>query len=189
MFDELKGCFLNHGVDEAYLESWFSNYKTDSIEQKSALQRVIAAFNANRPMAFLGKYGGGKTHLAQAIVKSHLVYKREAYYYTLSGLFRDYRRSLRDDEFTEQKFFQRVGTAHCLVIDEFNLSSNSEPETRLIQEIIDIRYSARLQTIFVGNIEKAKFKESLTERLADRLRDQQIEVIMFNWDSYRKRNK
>lgn len=185
MFEELSHVFKGHGVPDAYLDSWFSNYECDGDSQIKAFEKIKEAYKHDEPMIFLGKFGGGKTHLATAMVKSHLVYRREAYYYTMSTLFAAYRSSLSDPDLKESSFWKKIEATELLVVDELNLRSNSEAENRIFQQIVDLRYSYQLQTIFVANMGYSAFSELLGERLMDRLKEQETKVIKFNWESHR----
>jgi len=179
--------FAAHGVDERYYEKWFSNYDTPTKAHEELLAKVKAKYKENAPMVFLGKFGGGKTHLAMAMVKHHLMTRRHAFYYTMSDMFRDYRVSLRSEEFTERHFFNRVFNCDLLIIDELNIRSDSEAENRILQEIIDKRYAGLRATIFIANMDEAGFAEVITERLLSRLREQGTELITFNFEDYRSK--
>jgi len=182
----LNSYFKSHGVPALYMDAWFSTYKTTTKDQEAAFETIKEGFNKSKPMVFLGTYGGGKTHLATAMVKHKLYYRYDAWYYTLSELFRDYRSSFQNDpEMNERKFFKRIKTTDLLVIDEINIRSDSEAENRFIQEIVDVRYSEQLQTIFIANMSLDEFSELMGERLVDRLKGQDAEIITFNWDSHR----
>jgi len=178
-------CFRDHGIQDLYLDKWFGNYDMTIDAQREAFDIVLATYKTPKPMVFLGKFGGGKTHLATAIVKNTLMAHNEAYYYTLTGLFRDYRRSLNDPDFPEYKFFRNIHNAKVLVIDEINIRSDSAAENRVIQELVDVRYAKKLQTIFIANMNQEEFSEVITERLVERLKEHDAEIIMFTWESHR----
>jgi len=180
-----KDIFRSHGVPERYLEKWFRNYEATTKAQKEALE-IIKTNIARKPMLFLGKHGNGKTHLATAVVKNRLIYGQEAQYYTLASLLRSYRCSLGNPEFNEKQFFSKILECDTLVIDEFNVRSDSESENRVIQEIVDSMYSKKSQVILIANMSIKEFTEIIGERLIDRLKEQGAEVINFNWKSHRR---
>lgn len=180
----LENCFKAHGIPARYINSWFRNYDIDGPKQQAAFDQINLAIKELRPMALLGSFGGGKTHLATAMVKSAIFHRKDAWYYTLASLFRDYRNSLGN---SEQEFFKKVSKCDLLVIDEFNLRSDSEAENRLIQEIIDSRYSNHLPTVFVANMTLNEFSELIGDRLVDRLKQMKTEIVIFNWKSYREK--
>jgi len=178
--------FAAHGIDDSYFEKWIANYEITTDAQKEAVNaQIMPCVGTSRPMVFIGLFGGGKTHIANAIVKNALMSRRSAYYYTMASMFRAYRTSLRDDDFPEKKFFERIFGCDVLAIDEMNVRSNSDAENRIIQEVVDKRYARRKQTIFIANMEFDEFSEMLGERLIDRLKEQEAAIVTFDWESYR----
>jgi DNA replication protein DnaC len=181
--------FQDRGICDLYLDTWFSNYRITNKKQQEVFSRVEHGYKKNKPMVLLGTYGGGKTHLATAMVKSKLYYGYDAWYYTLSDLFRDYRSCFQPkSDLTERQFFARIKTADLLVIDEINIRSDSEAENRFIQEVVDVRYANSLQTIFIANMGLEDFSGLIGARLVDRLKGQDAEILTFNWDSHRGKN-
>lgn len=187
--ESLKPCFTDHGIREGYLDAWFSNYEITCEAQQKVFDAVVAASKTNRPMVFLGTFGGGKTHLATAMVKSALYHGKEALYYTLTSLCREYRVSLNSEDTDEGKFFDKVAKADLLVIDEYSIKSNSDSENRVIQEIVDFRYADKRQTVFIANMSEEAFVEDIGQRLLERLQERNAEILIFNWESYRKGKK
>jgi DNA replication protein DnaC len=186
-FDKYHKIWQYHGVEPRYFDKWVHNYEIESKEQNYAVQQFKVAAQCRLPIIMLGTYGGGKTHMAMALVKHDLIARRRAFYYTWQRFFREYRRTLKDPDFAEHKFFHKVETADLLVIDEINIRSGSEAENRILQDVVDKRYMANLPTIFIGNVNVEGFKEIVTERLYDRLVHQKAQVISFNWPSFRKK--
>lgn len=181
--------FRAHGIPKQYLDKWFGNYEISNEAQQNAFDNIIACNGTTRPIVMLGKYGCGKTHLATALVKNAIILRKSAYYHTLTSLFREYRCSLNNPEFNEVKFFNRIFNYDVLVIDEVNIRSDSGPENRIIQEIVDKRCAENNQTVFIGNMNKELFENIMTERLLDRLSGEKAAIINFNWGSYRRGGK
>ena len=106
-----------HGVEDLYFDSWIYNYKLATDSQKLAVDRVKLCVGTTKPIVMLGTVGGGKTHIAQAIVKHTLMKRETAFYYTLGRFFRDYRATLSDPEKSEHAFFDKAYKAKVLVLE------------------------------------------------------------------------
>ena len=202
--------FIGHGINEKHLKCWFSNYKCEHEWQKENLARITVLCRRNNIcIALLGDVGNGKTHLATAILKDHIIYQKTperkktksdlgqdhfyyqkknspGHYYTMTGLFREYRQLISNSG-DENKFMDNIFNLNCLVIDEMQIKSNSEAEQRMFQELIDKRYAMEKQTIFVGNMTRLSFENMLGRRLLDRMFENGLEILIFSDESYRRK--
>ena len=180
--------FKAHGIDEKYHNKWFFNYFPETEKRQGDIDIITEHARNDLPLAILGEVGNGKTHLAIALLKDKIIQTMKpdaGHYYTLTDLHRKFRDSQSNPNKSEVKFYNELSQTNCLVIDEIQIRSNSDSEQRMVQELLDKRYSANKQTVFVGNISLDEFKEFLGERLVDRIREQQIQVLMFTGKSYR----
>lgn len=177
--------YLGHGVPENHLDSWFRNYVCEDDRQKDAFDRIVNAHKSKRSVIMLGKFGTGKTHLSTAIVKNYLRAGLEARYYTLSALFRSFRSTFEPNSMTESSFFESVSRMPLLATDEINIRSDSDAENRFFQEILDIRYGKNLPTVLTGNLNLQQFVEVVGERIIDRFKEQNAEIVIFDWKSNR----
>jgi DNA replication protein DnaC len=210
---EWRNKFEQHGIESLYHDKWFFNYHPVDNDGQETLNRVIRNSRVNKPIALLGSVGKGKTHLACAILKDALIqgsnierpklYKSDdddkghishgkqinaGHYFTMSDLNRHYRESIKDSDKSETAFMELITDMKCLVIDEIQIKSNTDSEQRMFQEILDKRYAKKKQTVLIGNVSVNEFKEILGERLVDRLKEQDAEIIVFKGSSYRERN-
>lgn len=205
--------YERHGIPEKYHKKWFIDYECKDAEMLIRLERIKSVQRLNKPIALLGEVGNGKTHLACCILKDAIIcgaespkrviskyvdehgeqkeywgYEKQSdsgHYYTMTSLNRAYREAIANGK--EDDFMEKMATMKCLVIDEIQIKSETDSQERMFQEIIDSRYANNRQTVFVGNVSVEKFKKILTKRLADRLFEQDLQVEVFNGESYRRK--
>lgn len=72
-----------------------------------------------------------------------------------------------------------------LIIDEVGVQFGTPAEITILQEIINARYESILPTILISNLTFEQLKESIGERIVDRVTDGGRNCTVFGWESYR----
>lgn len=186
------------GLTGRLAESSFDSYHPKTPKQKSALaecMEYVAAFQPGQaqPPAWtlwlVGPVGTGKSHLGAAMVNDLLGRGISARMHSMKGLLR-FLRSTWDKEnapeapgwedeggwhgghkLTEDDAIRGIANCRLLVIDEIGMIFDSPPDRVQLFEVLDQRYNLRNPTVLLTNLTATQIKESLGDRLYDRLRE------------------
>ncbi len=169
----------------------FAEFKSLATEHERAIEAVneFAARSGILWLAFLGKTGTGKTHLACAAARE--IYIRSAgkittRYYKHIRLIREIRSTYDDKRRTEKEVVAEIDSAKLLVLDEVGLkSSMSEWERATLDDIIDHRSEHRKRLIVTSNLPPREFFALLGSRVESRFAEIG-RVIAMGGDDYRK---
>lgn len=179
------------GIPIRFREKDFSSYIADTKEKKLSLSvaRDFAdSFEENHKkgmtLIFSGKAGTGKSHLAISIAKS-VMPKYTAMYLNALDAVRMIRDTWRkDSEKSELDVLELLGSIDLLVIDEVGVQYGTDNEQMLMFDIINRRYRDCKPMILITNLGVDGFKDYMTERSFDRLRENG-KWVAFDWESYR----
>lgn len=156
-----------------------------------AAQRFVLRYPDTEGLMLVGGVGGGKTHLAAAVVNG-ILEKREitnkmaedeyrgsqfpsgrvsAIQFTSAvDMLADIKNSFDTQEDT-QSVINKYARAKLLVLDDLCAEKPSEWVIERIFEIVDHRYNDLLATVITSNATPAELKERLGDRIYDRLRE------------------
>lgn len=142
------------------------------LQETEALRYVNGFIEAGKSFCVLsGGAGAGKTVAAvHAMAHRVLLDRRE----TQTALFvratECARLGLYDDG--SKELIGQMHAAGLLVVDDLGAEFMSEGGVwrGLLDELVDVRYGARAQTIFTTNLDTTAFRERYGERVADRIR-------------------
>ena len=141
-------------------------------------------YKIGRSLILSGNAGTGKSHIAISIAKA-VMPKYTAMYLNALDAIRMIRDTWRkDSEMSELYVLNLLGSIDLLVIDEVGVQSGTDNEQMLMFDIINRRYRDSKPMILLTNLGTAGFKEYMTERSYDRLRENGTWVA-FDWESYR----
>ena len=153
---------------------------------------TLSALYAHKNLAFIGKPGTGKTHLAQAFGRACCEHGMKAYFIKMSELrdrMTDARRAGR-----ESTLLASLVRPSCLIIDEIGRCVFDRENTRLFFDLIDRRYEKEGTNcmIFTSNKQPDTWAEFFTEDSSllcslDRIFDD-ASVFVIKGDSYRGQN-
>lgn len=121
--------------------------------------------------AFCGSIGGGKSHLACALVRVVCGRGRSAAYTTAV----EYVEGLRGSWGTpgaSERYAQRFARYSLLVVDEWQVRRDTGDEALHLLRLLDKRYAEQRTTLIISNHDDSvEFARSIDARLIDRLRD------------------
>lgn len=144
-------------------------------------------------VAMIGNRGTGKTRMAAEIVRGGWFPDDAVNHRQPNGVKRGiYRRasqiitelwdkSKRKEE--TQALFSGCG---LLVIDEIQEANNDAAAKSEFTTLADLRYTANLPTIFIGNLDVSGLSKSLSPSVIDRMHENG-KAFIFGWESYRRK--
>lgn len=137
-------------------------------------------------VALVGKRGTGKTQMGSCLI-GYCAYKLEqACYYTKAlDIFIKIRSGYKLDGETEGSVIGRHLFPKLLVIDAFEVRSETAFENRVINHIIDKRYDAMKSTLIISNDKVETFEDVIGPSICDRMRETGG-IVEMAWESFRK---
>lgn len=140
-------------------------------------------------LMLLGPVGTGKTHLLAAMAR-HLRLERAvmAKVATPRNIIKALRATwAKGSEQSEASVLaEYVEGSEVLMLDEAGLGFGSDGELVQLYDVIDGRYARNLPTVVASNLSAAAMKDTLGDRIFDRLRENAT-VYAMEWPSYRGR--
>lgn len=173
----------------------FDNFDFSRIAGKNADKlrglSTLSALYSHKNLAFIGKPGTGKTHLAQAFGRTCCEHGLKTYFIKMTEL---------RDRMTDARRAGREGTLltslvrpSCLIIDEVGHCEFDKENTRLFFDMVDRRYQKEgyYNMVFTSNRDPAQWQENFCENDAllcalDRIFDDAI-VFTIKGESFRGR--
>ncbi len=145
---------------------------------------LLESLGAGFLYALIGIRGTGKTQMAVSIIREACRRGRSARYITAYGMLLGVREAMKSSDDTESSAIQRMITPSLLVIDEIHVRGETDFEDRTFTHIIDQRYSHKLDTIMIGNLEEKEWAASVGSSVCSRLTEKGS-IINCNWESFR----
>lgn len=184
----------NAGIARRFEACEFDNYQAinqDAAKNLASCQRYTHSWperlKAGTGLVMTGNCGTGKNHLAVSIAKSiirdHLA---KVEITDVMRLTRAVKSTWRHNaEMTEEDVIERFASLDLLIIDEVGVQFGSPTEMTIMQEIINVRYESILPTILISNLTFDQLKETIGERIVDRVTDGGRNRLAFGWGSFR----
>jgi len=181
------------GIPERFRDRTFDGYSAQSAEQVRALEfcrsyaKAFDGRTAPRGSALLiGKPGTGKTHLAASVALEAIGRGHSVLFYTVMRAIRRVKDTWsRGAAESESEAIEAFVYPDLLILDEVGVQFGSETERNILFDILNERYERCRPCILLSNLPTEKVKESLGERVYDRLKEDGGRMIPFSWDSYR----
>jgi DNA replication protein DnaC len=184
----------NAGIARRFEGCEFANYQAvnqDAAKNLAACQRYTSSWperlKAGTGIVMTGNCGTGKNHLAVSMAKSimrdHLASVEITDVMRLTRAVKNTWRHGADS--TEEDVIERFASLDLLIIDEVGVQFGSPTEMTILQEVINARYESVLPTILISNLTFEQLKESIGERIVDRVTDGGRNRLAFGWESYR----
>ena len=168
----------------------FSRVTGKNVDKLRSLP-TLSALYAHKNLAFIGRPGTGKTHLAQAFGRTCCEHGFRSYFIKMTEL-RDRMTSARRSG-RESNLLSYLVRPSCLIIDEVGHCEFDKENTRLFFDMVDRRYQKEgySNMVFTSNRDPAQWKENFCENDAllcalDRIFDDAV-VFTINGESFRGR--
>mgnify|MGYP003104338583 FL=1 len=168
----------------------FSRITGKNVERLRSLP-TLSALYARKNLAFIGRPGTGKTHLAQAFGRACCEHGFRTYFIKMTEL-RDRMTSARRTG-RESSLLAYLVRPACLIIDEVGHCEFDKENTRLFFDMVDRRYQKEgySNMVFTSNRDPAQWKENFCENDAllcalDRIFDDAV-VFTIKGESFRGR--
>ena len=184
----------NAGIARRFEACEFANYQAinqDAAKNLASCQRYTNSWperlKAGTGLVMTGNCGTGKNHLAvsiaKTIIRDHLA---KVEITDVMRLTRAVKSTWRHNaEMTEEDVIERFASLDLLIIDEVGVQFGSPTEMTILQEIINARYESILPTILISNLTFDQLKETIGERIVDRVTDGERNRLAFGWGSFR----
>jgi DNA replication protein DnaC len=163
---------------ESLSESWTGAYT--SLKEKVP-SGPIAAIVGNR--------GTGKTQLAACLIGFvALELDKSASYYKSMEIFLRLREAMTSKIDSEMSALQEFTKPFLLVIDAYEVRSDSDFENRVLDHIIDKRYDAMKATVIISNDSAVAFQKQIGASICDRIAETGG-IVELKSDSFRRSQK
>lgn len=174
---------------DASLDGWEetnSGRITAALFAKNYVSSFAEILEHGRSATFVGNMGTGKSFLASAIAIELLRCNYSVHYTTVQEAIRRVKGTwgeLKTE--TEADAIAAMTTPDLLILDEVGVQLGSDFELRILFDILNKRYVIKLPTILISNIPASGLKKYLGQRVADRLNENALGIVAFDWTSRR----
>ena len=180
-------------IPPRFAEKDLSNYEADAGLQSEVLEfcedyagRFAENLKSGSCLMLLGLVGTGKTHLAIGILKTAINSGFRGRYMTVSRIMRDVKDTFaKHSESSEGEVLAKLISTDLLVIDEIGVQRANEFEANTLFEVINGRYEAIKPTILIANLTLKEMRESVGDRVFDRMRENGGRAFVMDWKSKR----
>ena len=186
----LRTSRLPQKVPKTFENFDFSRITGRNVEKLRSLP-TLSALYSHKNLAFIGRPGTGKTHLAQAFGRACCEKGFKTFFIKMTELrdrMTDARRTGR-----ESRLLDYLVRPSCLIIDEVGHCEFDKENTRLFFDMVDRRYQKEgySNMVFTSNRDPAQWKENFCESdsllcALDRIFDDAV-VFTIKGESFRGR--
>ena len=133
-------------------------------------------YNLNYSILVEGSPGTGKTFMLASVLNYLDEKKLEIFYITQRKLIKFIQDGISEDQ-SQYYLLNKIAYKNILLFDDLGSSANTEWQKEIILELIDIRYSKKLPTIYTTNLNNQQIKDELGNRTASRLLSKENKII------------
>jgi DNA replication protein DnaC len=184
-------------IPDRFQDRSLKTFIADTDKKREALKFAVDyannfddALKTGRSAIFIGLPGTGKTHLAVGIALRIMHRDNRIVYFTTvrKAMNRVKGTWNKGSEETELEAIESLSMPDLLILDEIGVQFGSDTEKMILFDILNERYERRRPTILLSNLTIDMVKSYLGDRVIDRLREDDGQIIIFNWGSYRAAN-
>ncbi|HEY54224.1 MAG TPA: ATP-binding protein [Caldilineae bacterium] len=187
--DYRGGGYIDHMVElselDLHADQTFETFRVPSGGREEVRQNLVAIRNAaldfaQQPqgwIAFLGRSGVGKTHLAAAIANHVRLSQPQVLFISIPRLLDHLRSSFSPHSTLPYDIrFEQIKQSPLLVLDDLRAQATSPWAAEKMFQLIDYRYLTRRPTVFTLSAQGGDLKElsAADPRIASRLSDESI---------------
>ncbi len=202
--DYRGGGYIDHLVELSELDlhgdQTFEKFLIPGTGREEMRQNLVTIRNAaweyaQRPegwIAFLGKTGVGKTHLAAAIANHVRLTQPQLLFISIPRLLDHLRAAYSPaSALTYDVRFEQIKQAPLLVLDDLRDQATSPWAEEKLFQLLDYRYLTRRPTVFTVSSSDREMKElaNANPRLASRLKDEGLCLLCYLKSSGRPRGR
>jgi DNA replication protein DnaC len=193
---EVRMVLHQNGVPSNLVHATLDNWSGD----QSILSKVREFAKAKKGfLVLIGDYGVGKSHLAVSVVRRYVNYHRYgedsrimpcssgAWFVKQSSLLLELRETYRNPN--AKNPIAKAESASLFVLDEIGISGGGKDEAPMIHEILSHRYEELKPTILTSNVSFEQLKESIGDRMRDRLKECAFAILTIGGESQRSKVK
>ncbi len=174
-------------VPKKFWDKSFLNFNAHSADLSFALEisKKYAhkrAWKSGANLVLLGKYGVGKTHLAASIIRQATSDGDNAILSTASSFANGDIKKIRER-------FKEIRGVDLVAIDDFSVETSHKMIAQEIFELINYRYESEMGMVITTNLSPNELKNSLGDRIFDRVQERTVMVEISDAESYRKRRR
>lgn len=170
----------------------FKDYIASTEDQKrvySSVYKMAKEVHEGKQAAnviLTGKVGTGKTMLGNCVINS-LFKTKKVKIIKLQDMLRRIKASYQQEtDYSEEEAINKYSSYDLLILDEVGVSRDTDNDKILIFDVLDGRYQKMLPTMVISNLNIDGIKQTLGERVVDRLRDGGGVLLGCGWESQRK---
>lgn len=182
----------NAGVSPRNAGVRFKHFEQKTTEQErvyaSVYKMATDVFHGDKTpnIIMTGKVGTGKTMLGNCAINSLFKTKRVKII-KLQDMLRKIKASYsQSTSYSEEEAINNYASYDLLILDEVGVSRDTDNDKNLIFDVLDGRYQNMLPTMIISNMNIEGIKQTLGDRVVDRLRDGGGVLLGCDWESYRK---
>lgn len=174
-----------------FAERSFENFEIDGNNKNAYAECKKYAENLGRHttqgLIITGPVGVGKTHLAAAILKTAFAKGIPGAMVSIPSLLAEIRKGIREGE--GNGLAEKVATRFFVVMDDLGAEKTTEWVQEELYIIINSRYEKKLPTVITTNCSFKELVEKVGERVADRLREMCLPIVITGESARPKKRK
>ncbi len=193
----VKGCWERSGFPDLHKENAKQSHSvTDEKCPWGATYRyAMKKLGGGSLFILSGKRGTGKTQMATCIGRLFCLNMQPVQYYRVADFFMAIKASFNGEgNESENEIINRLGgrsryadnRPRLLVLDEMHDRGGSAWENRVLNQVVDTRYGAKLDTILITNDQGKLLSDKIGPSIVSRA-DETGGIIECLWDSFRSR--
>ena len=174
-------------IPKKFWDRTFQNFEAVSEDLALALnitKKYVAkrAWEKGANIVISGKYGVGKTHLAASVIHEAIKLNFNAVFITAPSLVNGSINDIRDK-------FQEIKQIELIALDDFSIETSHKMIAKEMFELINYRYESEKGMVMTTNLSAVELKESLGDRIFDRMQERTVIIKIADVESYRKKKR